>query len=421
MIQLCQIRTNFKLRHGDLGKLGVLTIVMALGISSLAFARTKDPIDQAPPQILATNGLEVFQSPDSDRRMVYDFTPSKNGKPVMVFLHGLGDNLFKLQALENLAIEAGYGVLRVDLHLHGETLKEYLRHNRELPHHLDYAENTRDIADLIKYKNLRDIIIIGHSYGGGIAFDLARYLVQTAPEINIESVHPLAPYVQRIDKFLKSYFASPRFMISQTSEMMKAGTGGMMSSFIDNIMQPMASMMAAMFSGVRMMQAHVEDMIGWDAVNDLVMDPVLENCMRVSYESYFLMNMNKRRFQLTDEEKYELDVQVEAAIRVTKGIRGYDLLDPTISLPPSMPPIDVIGGVHDSLVVPDQLREFAQRLRGAKLQSTLTFMEGVNADHLFPRRMAKLLFSKIVEFNDKHGRKRQPTAACERSLTEPAR
>lgn len=394
---------------------------MALSFSSLALARTKDSIDQAPPQIFSERGLEVFQSPDSDRRMVYDYIPSRDGKPVMVFLHGLGDNLFKLQALENLAVEAGFGVLRVDLHLHGETLKEYLRQNHELPHRLDYAENTVDIAALIKQKGLLDIIIIGHSYGGGIAFDVARYITQNFPEINIESVHPLAPYVQRIDKFLKSYFASPRFMISQTSEILKVGSAGMMDSFVDNIMQPMANMMVAMFSGVRVMQAHVEDMIGWDAVNDLVLDPILENSMRISYEHYFLMNMNKRRSQLTADEKKELDIQVEAAIRVTKGIRGFDLLDPTARLPRTMPPIDVIGGVNDSLVVPDQLRDFARRLRAANLESTLTLMDGVNADHLFPRRIAKQLFAKIIEFNTKFGRKRKPTDDCERSLVESAR
>lgn len=401
---------------GILGKIGFLFIVMSLCISSLAFGRTKESIDPAPPEIFAGDGLKIFTSPNTDRRMVYDFKPPQAGKPVMVFLHGLGDNMFKLQALENLAVQSGYGVLRVDLHLHGDTLKVYLRENRELPHRLDYAENTVDIAALISDLKLQDIIIIGHSYGGGIAFDLARHLVDNNPEINIESVHPLAPYVQRIDKFLKSYFATPRFMISQTGEMLKAGSGGMMDGFIDNIMQPMSNMMLAMFSGVRMMQAHVEDMIGWDAVNDLVLDPILENCMRISYERYFLMNMGKRRSELSRDEKKTLQIEVEAAIRVTKGIRGFDLLDPTTQLPKAMPPIDVIGAQHDTLVVPDQLREFAHRLRLANLKYTLSFMDGINADHLFPRRMAQTLFAKIVEFNEKHGRKRKTAADCQQEL-----
>jgi pimeloyl-ACP methyl ester carboxylesterase len=364
------------------------------------------------PVIFSPNGLQTFEVPGASRFVVYDFKNGDVDKPVMVFLHGLGDDLFKMQAMENWAVDAGYSILRVDLHLHGRSLQEYMRVHRKLPQRLDFAENASDLEALIVQLNFKDLILVGHSYGGAIAFDLANKLTTNHSEIVVESVHQLGPYVQRVDKFLKAYLSSPRFMISQASDMMKMA--GVHRDFVDNIMQPLADMMNTMFSGARMMKTHLEDMIKWDAMSDLVLDPIFEGYLRAAYGRYFVFNLKKKWRDFNDDEKKLLEVQVEAAMKITRGIRSFDLLNG--DLPKNMPPIQVIGGINDQLVVADQLREYSQRLRVAGYKTALVFLKGALADHLFPRRMPKETFAEIVDFNQKYGRKRRLDLSCTTEL-----
>jgi hypothetical protein len=115
-------------------------------------------------KLLSKQGIRFFENPKSGRRMAYEYVPpAQKGGKVILFLHGLGDKMFSLQGLAEKAMKDGFGILRVDLHGHGETLNEYLKlHKNELPDTFDYRDNVEDIGGLIhamRLSKLRSLAI----------------------------------------------------------------------------------------------------------------------------------------------------------------------------------------------------------------------------------------------------------------------
>jgi pimeloyl-ACP methyl ester carboxylesterase len=148
---------------------------------------------EIPPKIFSSKGLQKIRGP-SGRVMMYDFLRPRRGQKVMLLIHGLGDDLFSLQRIAERAVQDGFAILRVDLHAHGATLKEYLNtHHNMLPHEFDYRDNVDDIQNLIATLDLHDLHIVGHSYGGGIALKLAEEMPKdrvTRPQANSEARPP---------------------------------------------------------------------------------------------------------------------------------------------------------------------------------------------------------------------------------------
>lgn len=342
--------------------------------------------------LIKMKNVEMFESPRSGRRMAYNFTPGKPGYPTKIMIHGLGDDMSHVEGLARLALADGYSVLRVDLHGHGATLTDYIELHKELPLRFDYEENIQDISDLVENLGLRDISIIGHSYGGGIAFGLTLELLARKDNINIRSVHMLAPYVQRIDKFLREYLTSPMYM----SLVVDDTTESLVPKPFSSIMSPLVNFVKNMFASVQLLHDALDRMIRVDQNFDAVMDPVLDGLLRQAYRSYFISGTGKRGIDLTDSEREEISLKVEAALKVTKGIRSFDLLNETVSFPDNLPPIQIIGGSKDRLVLPTQLQLFAARLQNSKKKFKLVSLRG--AGHLFPRERPEETYAAINGF-----------------------
>jgi pimeloyl-ACP methyl ester carboxylesterase len=346
-------------------------------------------------QTFSPTGLSTFRSRLADRAIVYDFKSAKIGLPTWVFMHGMGYDMQSLQAMEALAEEDGYGILRVDFHFHGKTLKEYRKSHDKLPRQMHYRENTEDVRDLIDELGLRNVVLVGHSYGGAITYDLAHELTKRKiAKVRIAAM--LGPYSQRIDKYLRQSLQSPKAAIDKASDLFEK----MPYSQMIDIMFPLSRMMNSIFSSMALMRASYESMIGWDQTNDLFLDPLLDTFMEKEFRKHFLLLTGKREDQMTPEEAEDLNVKVEAAIKVTKGIRTYDLLDPSIQLPKNMPPILLIGGENDTLVVPQQVNALAKRFDDAHQIFKKISLKGDLAGHLFPITMARRTYFEIRDYLD---------------------
>lgn len=345
------------------------------------------------------NGLQIFRSPTLKKEMAFDYKPAKKAGPTWLIIHGLGDDMSKMEQITALADAEGFGVLRVDLFGHGETLQRYMStHDGHLPGDLYYKDNIIVIKELLQKNNIKDVVIVGHSYGGGISYGLAAELghLKGKNKINVRSLHMLAPYVQRIDKFIKNYFQSPDFLLHQTAKTMEQM--GAHPEVVKNIMDPLFSMTWAMTAGIRYMNDFVTSSFKVDQWQDFAMDPILQKYMSQSYRKYFIAMTKKDESALNEKELKAIDIQVEAAIRVTKGIRDFDLLDTTSDLKDFGAPVQVIGGNKDKLVIPGQLYEFDQRLKIDNIPHRLDFVDGENSHHLFPRYMAPEVYGMIRAF-----------------------
>jgi pimeloyl-ACP methyl ester carboxylesterase len=348
-------------------------------------------------KIFSAQGLSLSKSP-SGRSMVYDYKPGRKDT-VWVFIHGLGDEMSKLQGLAELAEQEGYGILRMDLQGHGFTLKQYLKTHQALPVRLNFEDNVQDIQQILLENHIQNVVLVGHSYGGGIAYALAAEL-RLSRISEVKSLHMLAPYVQRIDKFLKDYYQSPEYMINQTADGLSMT--GVSADLIRNSMQPFFSWIQLMTAGSRFIQDQARRSMALQAVEDQMLDPLLQGLMEKSFQEYLLKTYPGGKWeQLTDVQRKELKMKVEAAIRVTKGIRSFDLLDTSRALPVVQVPLQILGGKKDSLVLPAQLQELDRRLTSEKVAHQLEFMEGPASTHLFPRQQPKEVFSRILEFQKK--------------------
>ncbi len=269
-----------------------------------------------------------------------------------ILIHGLADDMAKLDKLAELAREQKISVLQVDLQGHGETLKSYLKTHAQLPGALDYQDNVADIQEILRKLQVKDVAIIGHSYGGAIAFALAQELNKSGIA-KVHTLHMLAPYVQRIDQFLRESYLP------------------------QNPLFPMGSNL--------------------NGFSDTWMDPLLAKYVDKSYRDYIVEN-SYGTAQLSQAQEKEVEFKVQAAILSTKGIRKFDLLDPRRQVPEVGANLQVLGGESDTLVLPRQLQAFDQRLSESYRKHQLQFLKGEKATHLFPRLLPQETLRLILQF-----------------------
>lgn len=344
---------------------------------------------------LVSPSLHLFKA-SSKRELAYEYRAGSR-RQTMVFLHGLGDDMTHMEGLAEKAQADGFPVLRVDLHGHGATLFHYFKtHAHSLPTELSYMDNVEDLKELIVSLKLKEVSLVGHSYGGGIAFSLASELEQST-RVKVHSLHMLAPYVQRIDKFFSAYFRSPEFLLDTAADLIERGMVG--GAIVRSIMDPFLSMVRTMNDQMRYFKDQMSRYSYTDLGTELVMQPFVEQFMRTAYRRYFVLIHKKTESELTKEESQLIDLKVEGAIKVTKGIRSFDLLDQSKPLPKIKATVHVMGGRQDSLVIPAQLDEFARRMYSADLTYRLDYMTGEKSHHLFPRTQTDSVYRKILAFH----------------------
>ncbi len=359
---------------------------------------------------LSFDHIEYFKSKNlPGLEMAYQLVPPRTeNKETIVLLHGLGDYMEKMYPLARKFLDDGYGVLLVDLRGHGYTLKKTLevmmeKNLSQFPESFQPEDNVKDITDLILDKGIKRFHIVGHSHGGGIAYALAHkfYLMKKDGKLKspqsprLLSIHMLAPYVSRIDKFWSDSAFTPEIMLQETSkQLVKAGAD---AQSIYSVFDPLFEL----FINANRTTQYFTDYfkIGWGGQKfiDTLTDPALEISLRKNFTQYFRNRLEKYVHRsLTEDEKKLVDIEAEVTLLVTKGNRSLDLLDRTHEIPPVNVDVQVIGARDDQVVPMAQLMDFNMRLKQAEIRNSLVFLEDPQADHFMNLDNTSEVYSLIT-------------------------
>lgn len=179
--------------------------------------------------IMSVNNHKNMQAPEEN------YTPSKifkysedvsinyeilgEGDTSIIFLHGFGASLNSWNDIKNLFPLDIYKLFLIDLKGFGFSSK---------PQDNKYTieDQANIIASFIEKNNLRNIILIGHSYGGGICMRLQLdFMKQNNPIIKKMILIDCAAYLKKLPFFIKylrmptnrlMFLASPKYRAKYT-------------------------------------------------------------------------------------------------------------------------------------------------------------------------------------------------------------
>lgn len=97
----------------------------------------------------------------------YSAHPGETRLPTLIFLHGLSSNHLTWEPVAERFHKEGYPTVNVDLRGHGHSDKARRRAN----YHFPIFAN--DIEGIIERERIESYVLIGYSYGGNVALDLA--------------------------------------------------------------------------------------------------------------------------------------------------------------------------------------------------------------------------------------------------------
>jgi pimeloyl-ACP methyl ester carboxylesterase len=152
------------------------------------------------------------------------------GKPVLMLLHGLTANCRAFEGLVSHGLDEHFDLIAPDLRGRGLSAKLIVGYS--------IKSHAQDIVELIKLLDLKQVVLVGHSYGGFLAAylgfrypELVRKIVflDAAPEMNprtpemlqtamgrLDKLYPnkaeyfemvgKAPYIDEIDDDMRAYF-----------------------------------------------------------------------------------------------------------------------------------------------------------------------------------------------------------------------
>lgn len=359
---------------------------------------------------LFSEPAKFFKSKRTGQEMAYQIVHPANGKTeYFVLAHGLGNAMGTMQPLAKRLIADGYGVLLMDLHGHGRTLGRMMQtmesiHSRTFPDTFKHEDNVLDIRDLILDQNIHEFHFIGHSHGGGVGYAVASEFdrLQKAGELNfpnaprILSVHLLAPYVSRIDKFLADIAGTPEFWVQETSKnLVKAG---MDANQVDAVLDPVFEYFFNAMKASQYFVDVIKNFLGGQKMIDKLIDPSLDAALHKKFASYFTARFESiTKHSLTSEERQLVELQVTVSLIVVKSNRDFDLLDRTRQIPQVDVPVQIIGARADTLVPIAQLKEFFLRLKQYGLTATLSFVGDVRAGHDIVETNVNEVYSLIMK------------------------
>lgn len=354
---------------------------------------------------LSREGKSVFTTPDGERRMVYrHHRPVVAGQPTMVYVHGLGDSMKNMEPLWEKALNEGKGVLMIDQYGHGDTLDLTISRSKKKDplKQYDYMNNSRDLHDLIIHLGIENLYLVGHSLGGNVVFYTAAEFAKQkeSSRVKLRGLVTMAPYAGRADTYARDYIRSPEFWIEETSKVLAAAPGG---QSIDTLVDPYYRFFWILRQYPKFMQDIYNNLLGVQNVKDAIQDPVMDELLRARYREYFenKMKSEKGTDKLSKQDLADIQIKAEVCLGITKVNRSIDLLDSLKSLPDIDVPILILGGRYDKLVLTSQLKDLLYRFEREGFNAELIFMNGPNADHFFPQRMAEEVYKTIEVYFEK--------------------
>lgn len=127
------------------------------------------------------------------------------GKPTLLLLHGLTANCRAFEGLVSHGLNNEFNLISVDLRGRGLSTHPIFGYT--------IKAHAKDIVDLIKHLKLKNVALVGHSYGGLLSSYLCCYhpqyftkvvFLDAAPEMNPRTSEMLQPALSRLDKVYPS-------------------------------------------------------------------------------------------------------------------------------------------------------------------------------------------------------------------------
>lgn len=125
--------------------------------------------------------------------MYYEYSLAVSGKPTYVLIHGMGRSSHDWKEIASRLVAGGNGVLVMDLLGHGRTFVA----NQDAKG-FGLNDQVSAVSQLISGLGIKNRIhLVGHSLGAMISYTLAA---DAKGRIDIEKVHLIAPYLERVDR-----------------------------------------------------------------------------------------------------------------------------------------------------------------------------------------------------------------------------
>lgn len=118
-------------------------------------------------------------------------------QPVIILLHGLSSNHTTWEGIINVLHEKGYNSVALDLRGHGLSDKSKIKSWYQLP---VFSE---DLNEIIKAEKIKNVILVGYSFGGQIAIDFVARYPEFVKGLILISVNHYNPFIYRGLGFLE--------------------------------------------------------------------------------------------------------------------------------------------------------------------------------------------------------------------------
>ena len=125
--------------------------------------------------------MEKYISSFDDTRIFYNYTPGEKKKPALVFVHSVGGN-WTLWKIEMAFFQRlGYPCIALDLRGHG--LSDVLAEEEKYL----FPNFARYIDAILRAEKIKDFILIGHSFGGGVVINYCGLFPKRLPRLLVLS------------------------------------------------------------------------------------------------------------------------------------------------------------------------------------------------------------------------------------------
>ncbi len=118
--------------------------------------------------------MEKYIYSHDNAKIFYIFMQSTKKLPVLVFIHSIGANWTVWKTEMNFFHRLGYPCLAFDLRAHG--LSDVLPNDEQY----NFPNFAKDITVMLNEEKIKNFILIGHSFGGGIAINYCGTQKKTA-------------------------------------------------------------------------------------------------------------------------------------------------------------------------------------------------------------------------------------------------
>jgi len=313
-------------------------------------------------------------------RMAYELSPSTNGRPIRLLLHGSGHDLQSWDLVVPGLSARGQGYLRPDLLGHGETHLASTRGGSAWYTSYSTVSQAEALKALILELDVKELEIAGISYGADVGYHLAADR-DPALARRIRPVMTLAnPYMARVDGYQKEVaVVRGREMFDQAY-----AAGGMSPFGMMLRMNPMFAMMEPLSYAMMRTTAEAYGRRKWD---EAVPGALVEGRRQAIRQN----RATTGRAPLRPEIEAAL---VQGATLSLMASLGDDLIG---NPPPLAQPmrLRVLASTQDEYNPPHFIPAFAARMRSMGHQVEVTPIRGaphlVNFTH--PQTVAEAIAS----------------------------